>query len=465
MNTDTDYLVVGCGATALAFVDVMLRETEATFTIVDRRNLPGGHWNDAYSFVRLHQPSGFYGVASKPLGREQVDSTGFNRGLRELATGTEVTHYFHSLMHEVFLPSGRVTYHPLTEYSVDGELVGLLSGERRRIRVRKKLVDATRTESSIPLTHTRQFIVADTVTCIPPNDLARAAPHHQRFAVLGAGKTAIDSATFLLAGGVPADAITWVLPRDPWLSNRACIQPGLEFFQQTIGALARQCEIYATADSLEALAEGMLAARIWLRLDDNIWPTMMHGATVTELELEALRQIRAQLRLGRVQRLEPGRMMLERGELAMDPATLYVDCTASALARNVHDVTAVFEQGKIALQMVRLFQPTFSAALIAHIEASVKDEPAKRRLTTPTPMTDTLGDWLHGQAASFTNQMRWARNPELAAWISGCRLNPYGSQLASVRPDDSERWPLAEGLRRHSRPAAQNLVRLAAAIA
>ena len=46
MTTDTDYLVVGCGATALAFVDALFHETDATFTIVDRRHAPGGHWND-----------------------------------------------------------------------------------------------------------------------------------------------------------------------------------------------------------------------------------------------------------------------------------------------------------------------------------------------------------------------------------------------------------------------------------
>ena len=55
--TETDYLVKGAGASAMAFVDVMLRETDATFTIVDRRHAPGGHWNDAYPFLRLHQPS------------------------------------------------------------------------------------------------------------------------------------------------------------------------------------------------------------------------------------------------------------------------------------------------------------------------------------------------------------------------------------------------------------------------
>ena len=53
----TDYLVVGSGAVGLAFADTLLAETDAYITIVDRHGKPGGHWNDAYSFVALHQPS------------------------------------------------------------------------------------------------------------------------------------------------------------------------------------------------------------------------------------------------------------------------------------------------------------------------------------------------------------------------------------------------------------------------
>ena len=55
----TDYLVVGAGATAMSFVDTLLSETDADVTMVDRRYRPGGHWNDAYPFVRLHQPSAY----------------------------------------------------------------------------------------------------------------------------------------------------------------------------------------------------------------------------------------------------------------------------------------------------------------------------------------------------------------------------------------------------------------------
>ena len=57
MNTslETDYLVVGAGATAMAFVDTLLTENaDVTVLMADRHHRTGGHWNDAYPFVRLH---------------------------------------------------------------------------------------------------------------------------------------------------------------------------------------------------------------------------------------------------------------------------------------------------------------------------------------------------------------------------------------------------------------------------
>ncbi len=59
----TDYLVVGSGAVGMAFVDTLLSETDADIVLVDRFAKPGGHWNVAYPFVTLHQPSAFYGAA------------------------------------------------------------------------------------------------------------------------------------------------------------------------------------------------------------------------------------------------------------------------------------------------------------------------------------------------------------------------------------------------------------------
>ena len=69
----TDYLVIGSGTTGLAFIDTLIDETDAHVTLIDRHGQPGGHWNDAYPFVTLHQPSAFYGVSSMALGSGRID--------------------------------------------------------------------------------------------------------------------------------------------------------------------------------------------------------------------------------------------------------------------------------------------------------------------------------------------------------------------------------------------------------
>src|SRR5688572_13507834 len=108
-----DYLVIGAGLAGMAFTDALIAETDARVLIVDRRHGPGGHWNDAYPFVRLHQPSAFYGVPSRDLGENRIDTTGANAGFYERATAAEVCHYFQEVMDETFLPSGRVEFLPM----------------------------------------------------------------------------------------------------------------------------------------------------------------------------------------------------------------------------------------------------------------------------------------------------------------------------------------------------------------
>src|SRR4051794_20839326 len=94
----TDHLVVGAGGSAMAFVDALLSTSDATVVMVDRRHRPGGHWLDAYPFVRLHQPSANYGVASRSLGRDRIDDAGVNAGFYERATAQEVCDYYTRVM-------------------------------------------------------------------------------------------------------------------------------------------------------------------------------------------------------------------------------------------------------------------------------------------------------------------------------------------------------------------------------
>lgn len=109
---EADYLVVGAGAMAMAFIDALVFESQARVVVVDRNHAPGGHWTMAYPFVRLHQPSAFYGVNSVPLGGDTIDQVGWNQGLYELAGAGEICAYYDHVMRRRLLPTGRVSYFP-----------------------------------------------------------------------------------------------------------------------------------------------------------------------------------------------------------------------------------------------------------------------------------------------------------------------------------------------------------------
>lgn len=456
---ETDYLIIGAGASGLSFADTLLDETDAHITLVDRRHKAGGHWNDAYPFVRLHQPSSYYGVSSLPLGRGSIDKEGLNKGYEELASGQEVAAYFHSVMRDRLLQSGRVRFLPMSEHLGNGEVRQLISKKITQIDVRHRLVDARLLENGIPLTHQRRFHVADGVACLPPNSLPQQAHLHDQFTVLGAGKTAMDSVLWLLENGADAAQIRWVVPRDPWMINRAFTQPSGAFYSESYGGTMRQMEAVKDATSIDDLADRMEAANLWFRLDPSVRPKIMHGPTVSMAELERLREVRDIVRMGHVENIVPGQLELAGGRCAAKPNTLYVDCTARALGHS--DTWPIFNDERIALQMVRLYQPTFSAAMIAKIEASFDTDKAKNALAAPVPMTDTAQSWLVSQLVNVTNQFAWSQHPDLKEWISSCRLDGFGRASREVDRNDPDVKAIYDRIREVSMPAFANMQKLA----
>jgi hypothetical protein len=462
MEYKTDYLVIGSGATAMAFVDTMLKETDATFLMVDRRPTVGGHWNDAYPFVRLHQPSSFYGVASRPLGRHRLDNTGFNKGHFELATGVEITHYYHALMEEVFIPSKRVQYLPLCEYTDEGDIISLMSGEKHKVTVNKKVVNATHITTEIPMTHTPNFKVAEGVKCVPPNHLCRLAPDYKHITILGGGKTGIDSISWLLANDYPADNITWVIPRDSWFYDRSNFQPDEAFLGQTLELLAGQTEIFSSAKSIEDICLGMESRGNWLRLDKKVWPTMFHAALITKTDLKQIQSITNIVRLGRVEAIDPLGMRLAQGEVSCQPDTLYIDCTAAGLSKNFKNFTPVFQNDLINLQPIRAWQSCFSGALIAFIEANIEDDALRQVMTRPTPFTDTVKDFLTSQAHMMMNTSQWQAHPDIAKWLVDCRLDGFSRLIANISADDDKKLSQLQRYGQNAPGAVENLLHLAA---
>lgn len=431
MQLETDYLIIGCGAVGMAFADVLLAETDASIVIVDKHHKPGGHWNDAYSFVTLHQPSAFYGVSSLELSSGKRDEVGLNKGLHELASGAEVLSYFDQVMKHNFLPSGRVQYFPMCNYTGNNEFSSILTEQKYTVKVNKKVIDGTYFKTSVPATHTPNFEIADDVIFAPLNDLPKLSSSNDGYVVVGGGKTGIDACLWLLDNRVDPDKITWVMPRDGWWIDRQNTQPTREFFNYSIGAQVRQLEALANAESVDDLFARLESGGVLMRLDPDIKPTMFHGATVSQDEVKQLRRIRNVVRHGRIQRITSDAISFAETTIPTTANTVHIDCSARAVP--VTETYPVFNGDTVTVQTVRSYQPVFSAAFIAHIEANYDDEALKNEICTVVPLPNHDVDWLIGAAAQMQNQYRWSQEPGLRDWLVSNRLDGF---TALVQPSE-----------------------------
>lgn len=429
---ESDYLVVGAGAMGLAFTDTLLDETDADVIIVDRYDKPGGHWRVAYDFVRLHQPSEFYGVNSRPLGSGTIETDGYNAGLFELADLAEIRDYFERVMREKFLPSGRVRYLPNSEYRGDGAVERILSGETVEIHARRRIVDATYLKATVPATTPPPFAVRDGASVLPPNGLARIQRGHDRYVVIGGGKTGVDTVLWLLTRGTRPDAISWVVPRDAWLNNREYVQPGPEFAERADGFAMALIEATLGSSTIEEWYEAVVSGGLLFPLSDDVSPQAYRCATVTRAELADLRTIGDVIRLGHVLEVNGDGLVLEHGTRSFPDDVLYIDCTANGLSRK--DPIPVFQPGRITLQSVYECQQVFSAAFIAHIEARGGDDHSKNLLTTPVPNPDRATDILLTQGGTAANEALWWQDPEIVEWRQRSRLAGLGTRVGTPLP-------------------------------
>ena len=462
---ETDYLIVGAGAVGLAFADTLLAETDAHLTIVDREAAPGGHWNHAYPFVALHQPSMVYGVNSVELGTGAKDLTGHNAGLYELASGAAVLAYFDQVMRRHLLPSGRVAYHPLSEFKGNGSIVSLTSGAETKLQVRRKTVDATYLEASVPALHTPRFSVDESVRFVAPHRLPaelRQGAIPNSYVIVGGGKTAMDVAHWLLTTGVAPSSIIWIRPRDSWLINRQTVQPAMDFFDECIGGQAAQMEAYAAASDLDDLFDRLESSDVMLRIDRNVRPSMIHFATISKAEIEVLQRIKRIVRRGRVQALHEKSIKFVDGMEPVPDSPLYIDCTASAAIPR--PIKPIFQGDRITLQYVRSPLTVLSAAMIAFVEAQHVDDAIKNHLCAPVAMCDTIADYIPLILGNMANQHRHSQDRALRAWMRASRLDGFSGLISGVDPADIEKIAIVQRLRDAAPAAFVNLTRIAASL-
>ena len=454
---ETDYLIVGAGASGMTFADALASACDARMVLVDRRHRPGGHWLDAYPFVRLHQPSAVYGVASRRLGEDRIDESGPNAGFYERATAGEICDYFVRVLEEQLLPTGRVRFLGLHDYrGADGDghhLVSLLTGAETTIRARK-LVDATYVASEIPSRHTPDYSVDADARLVTPNQLVDIAEPSGQFVVIGAGKTAMDTVNWLLDSGVDPDRIEWVRPRDAWLTDRRSFQP-LELVGSYMDLQARWVEAGASAQDGMDFARRLEDAGIFLRIDSTVEPGAYRGAILSMRELDALRTVERVLRKGRVRSITHNRIALDEGEVVTQPGALQIDCTAAGVPPTTP--RPIFAGDRITLQYVTITGAAWSAATLGVVEATRDDDGEKNRLCPPLTFTGKASDLLEFAYTAMSGL--WARTaePDLATWAESCRLNPASG--AAQRLDDPQIGAAFASLMTNFGPAMKNLAR------
>ena len=483
LPAECDYLVVGGGATGMAFVDTLLKhsssEQKPSIVMVDQHALPGGHWNDSYGYVRLHQPSSMYGVESTPLEPHPKDD-------EHRATRLEIVQYYEGLLAKwqeafpfVFVGNARVDLAHCHQQPPNEQQVANLqsvadASVTQSIRIRQRLVDARYLEPDIPKFVPPQFTFdSSVVNVLTPNELMEreespSSPHH--YCVIGAGKTGMDTVVYLLTV-LKADPsqITWIIPNEAWITARENMKSCMEFLHTC-------CQLYQQGTSTDPRTTDFLQAgfREWekqghiYRLAKDIEPTKFKDATLSKEEMATLQRVTNILRNGRV------------AEITKEGAIIFADGTKHTVSSSAQDVTFVhcsagaFQYTKQTQAPPPMFQKSvitiqdvygtpgfcFVGSMIGFLEslARLSDEERNQLCLKPTPDVSQLQKPLgpsggdvgvlspsHGLVQRVTNLKEWMAVPEIRAWITTNRLfnmNHKSPQEIDAMVDDI--WKVLE---------------------
>ncbi len=449
-TVDSDYLVVGAGATGMAFTDALVGAADVQVTMIDRRHRAGGHWLDAYPFVRLHLASELYGVASTLLGDNQVQVDGPEAGLPARASAAEIDAYYQHVMAGL-TASGKVSFHPNCEYLGDGRFLSRISGQQYEVSPDCRVVDARYLSPDIPACTSPPFTVADGSRAIAVNDLVGISQAPSQYVIAGSGKTATDACVWLLGNGVDPEAICWIRPRDPWMFNRAVFQPDPAVF---FGMSADMMEASANAATPDQLFLELEAAGIMFRIDPAVTPTMARTPTVSQWELNELQSIKNVIRQGHIRAVTPGHIQFAEGDLPIAPDAIVVHCAASGL--KCPPLVPVWGEQAITVQLVGNALPCFGAALIGYVEATRGSDDEKNRLCPPLPYPNSPTDWVRTQVLSEHAFSRFCAEPDIKAWADGTNLHP-----ARVPPGLSNDADVVAAVHRYQQHRTAGLAQMA----
>ena len=302
------------------------------------------------------------------------------------------------------------------------------------------MVDAHYLSPTIPAETAPPFGVGSGVRVVPVNDLATLDEAPSQYVVVGSGKTATDACIWLLARGVDPDAICWVRPRDPWMLNRAVIQPDPAVF---LGMLADLMESARHARSLDELFLRLEALDVMLRIDPSVTPTMAKAPTLAEWELDQLRTIEDVVRRGHIQDVTRGRLTFAQGSVRVAQDAVVVHCAADGL--RIPGTVPVWRPEAITLQTIRAGFPSFGAAVTGYVEATRDDDAEKNRICPPSQYGNTpagLGADDHPGHPERSVLLRRGRHPRV---VDGGRPQPGAHSPRPVGSNRRDRGPGTPG--------------------
>jgi hypothetical protein len=280
------------------------------------------------------------------------------------------------------------------------------------------VVDAAYVAPTIPATTPPPFGVAGDARVAPINDLARLSAAPSSYVIVGSGKTATDGIVWLLQNGVQPDRIVWIRPRDPWMLNRAVVQPDPVV---ALGLVADTMSAASEAESLDDLFLGLEAAGIMFRIDTHVTPTMAKAPTLGSWELDLLRTIEHVVRLGHVDHVTRREIVLDGGSVPLPTDSLVVHCAASGL--QYPPLVPLWQPDTIRLQTIRAGFPCFCAALAGYVEATRDDDRERNRVCPPNTLPDDPASWARMVARGTVAARTYGAEPDIAAWANACALN------------------------------------------
>ena len=378
--TQYDYVVVGAGASGMSFIDTLLSShpssSSLSVALIDPHSQPGGHWNDDYPWVRLHQPATNYGVEGTPLEKYSSDQKEL------LASRTEILSYYREVLQR-YVEQGQVTFFPRHVYDFERCVANSIDSSETKAQSivfnsPYKLVDARFTQNDLPIFVKPKFTYSNQhLNVIPVNDLPSSSARH--YVVVGGGKTGQDAVLYLQTERkVAVDDIMWIVPNDFWITARdpadermdTCTEFLSTAFSFATTALNSASFMHETFRELER------RGKVY-RFSDEVLPSKFMNATLNRAEVSLIKQITNVNRKGRLAAIaDDGTMTFVGGETEALPwdvqSTAFVHCSSGAFnfsATAQETRPPVFSTDRITIQEVFQYPGfCFNGSLIAKLE-------------------------------------------------------------------------------------------------